>query len=250
MKIVQFVHGLSMGGAETLVKNYALLMHEAGEDVTVLCLKNIKSPYDQELKQKGVKVVYVSEKLHIEGESLFQKVLRRLASYVYVRYFFKKYKPDIIHFHLELSNLLRFAGLPKNTKIFYTHHNDAQAWVTDPKRKNDVNCMKWLIAHYPVQIIALHEQMRDTINKAFNITNTIVLNNGIDMQRFKNARPREVVRDELGIPRDALVVGHVGRFNPVKNHEFLVKIFKAIKGKMHNAFILIIAGGGGGMKKK
>ena len=67
MKIVQFIHSLTMGGAETLVKQYALLMHEAGEDVTVLCLLNSDSPYDTELREKGINVVYVYEELRIGG---------------------------------------------------------------------------------------------------------------------------------------------------------------------------------------
>ena len=103
---------------------------------------------------------------------------------------------------------------------------------------------------HPVQLIALHEDMRDSLNKAFGIDNTIVLNNGTDISRFQNAKPREEVRAKLGIPQDAFVVGHVGRFHPVKNHDFLVKVFKAVKKLKPNAFLLMIAGNAGKDRKK
>lgn len=248
MKIVQFIYGLTMGGAETLVKNYALHMHDAGHEVTVLCMWNACSPYDYELKARGIRVVYISEKLRIGGgHSFFAKVIRKLAfmfaAPLYIRHFFRKYKPDILHFHLESSRILRLAKPPITTRLFYTHHNNAKDWLTNPKRRRDVKNLKWLMCHYSVRLIALHEQMRDILNTAFNVDNTIVLNNGVDMSRFRNAKHREVIRKELGIPQDAFVVGHVGRFDPVKNHTFLVKVFKAVKDRVPEAFLLMIAGG-------
>lgn len=36
LNVVHFIHGLNMGGAETLVKNYALLLDKSKFNVTVL----------------------------------------------------------------------------------------------------------------------------------------------------------------------------------------------------------------------
>ena len=47
---------------------------------------------------------------------------------------------------------------------------------------------------------------------------------GVDLAPFRNLPDAGSVRSELGIPAGAFVVGHVGRFEPPKNHAFLVEI--------------------------
>ena len=46
---------------------------------------------------------------------------------------------------------------------------------------------------------------------------------GIDLQPFRRQSPREEMRARLGIRAGEFVVGHVGRFDVVKNHAFLVE---------------------------
>ena len=36
------------------------------------------------------------------------------------------------------------------------------------------------------------------------------------------------IRESIGIPKDAYLVGHVGRFHYAKNHEFLLAIFRDV----------------------
>jgi|HubBroStandDraft_1064217.scaffolds.fasta_scaffold15798_2 glycosyltransferase involved in cell wall biosynthesis len=55
-----------------------------------------------------------------------------------------------------------------------------------------------------------------------------VLYYGVDLDAFRQPFVRDEVRSELGIPLDALVVGHVGRFVPAKNHRFLLEIASEI----------------------
>ena len=50
------------------------------------------------------------------------------------------------------------------------------------------------------------------------------------------------MRRHLGLA-DELVIGHVGRFNPQKNHSFLIDIFAALLKKEPNAVLLLVGGG-------
>ena len=73
--------------------------------------------------------------------------------------------------------------------------------------------------------------------------NITTINNGIETDRFSfSPEVREAVRKELGLG-DALVLGHVGRFAPQKNHAFLLDIFHQVHEKNHNA-VLLLAGTG------
>ena len=47
---------------------------------------------------------------------------------------------------------------------------------------------------------------------------------GIDIERFRNPGDSATMRAALGIPPAARVVGHVGRFVDVKNHQRILEI--------------------------
>ena len=51
-----------------------------------------------------------------------------------------------------------------------------------------------------------------------------------------------VIRNELNLG-EQLVIGHVGRFNPQKNHSFLLEIFSALLKKEPSAVLLLVGGG-------
>ena len=67
-----------------------------------------------------------------------------------------------------------------------------------------------------------------------------VVHCGIDLEPFRQNVSRAEVRSEFGIPEDAPVVGHVGRFMPPKNHAFLLEIAaEAIKRRPEVYFLLV-----------
>ena len=52
------------------------------------------------------------------------------------------------------------------------------------------------------------------------------IKNGINAEKFKFSNSvRESVRKELGLHSSDYCIGHIGRFDPQKNHEYLIKIF-------------------------
>ena len=81
-------------------------------------------------------------------------------------------------------------------------------------------------------------------NKEFDKGNVYVLNNAIDLDKFKyDEAKRKKKRKELSIPNSALVFGHIGRFMKQKNHDFLIEVFAEIHKKDKNS-ILLLAGQG------
>lgn len=79
--------------------------------------------------------------------------------------------------------------------------------------------------------------------KIMNSGKLIVLNNAVNVRDFSfNKTAREEIRQEL-TAGDRLVIGHIGRFNEQKNHDFLIEVFKAVHQKNKNA-LLVLAGEG------
>ena len=66
---------------------------------------------------------------------------------------------------------------------------------------------------------------------------------GIDLAPFHAAPDRAALRAALGIPPDALVIGHVGRFDPQKNHALWLRILAALREREPRALGLLIGDG-------
>ena len=246
-KILQFIHGFSMGGAETLTKEYCLKLDKEKFDVSVLCFHRYHTPYEKMLEEAGVNVVYASDHIKNYDKIAFrypERIYMLAKRWIFLRNYMKEYKPDVIHLHMALSIYVLLANLSKKTKIIRTMHTEPKRrWNKSIGRRIDLWATHQLMKKYPMQFIALHEDMKNEINEMFGVNNSVVLNNGIDFARFDHALDKKTVRDREGIPQDACVIGHVGRFNEVKNHKFLVEVFEKLHKKDRNAFLLMVGNG-------
>lgn len=242
VKILQLIHGLNTGGAETLVKEYALRLDREAFDVTVLCYEHCDSPYEGMLRDAGIPVIYVCDDLAFNGrKSCFVKLIHHFARYVLVKRYIKKINPDILHLHLQLSGYVRYAKPDRKTKLFYTQHSQIERWKENyPK---EIRHMAWLLRNYDTQLIALTEPMRRELNALFHRTDTVILNNGIPLDQYGGSGGKFEMKRRCGIPEQSFVVGHVGRFDTVKNHEFLLRVFDEIQKRERNAWLLLIGSG-------
>ena len=66
---------------------------------------------------------------------------------------------------------------------------------------------------------------------------------GIDLSPFQKRPASDEIRTELGIPLDAFVIGHVGRFNQQKNHAFLIDVFSELIKLEPKAYLLLTGDG-------
>ncbi|MBP3635038.1 MAG: glycosyltransferase family 1 protein [Bacilli bacterium] len=81
-------------------------------------------------------------------------------------------------------------------------------------------------------------------DKTFDKGNVYVLNNAIDLDKFKyNENLRAKKRKELDISDDTIVIGHVGRFMKQKNHSFLIELFSEIHKKKNDSVLLLVGQG-------
>lgn len=242
IKIVQFIHGLNTGGAETLVKDYALMLDKNKFDLTILCLEHRDSPYEQLLFENNIKVKYICDDMPLYRSKwvlarLFNGVQRRML----VRRELNTISPDIIHEHLLLNEYVKFSRLRKNTKIVYTQHFDVTRWME--KYPKEIKCLRWLLKNYDVQVIALNNSMKLQMDDVLNISSTTVFNNGIDINRFRKKINKIEYKKSVGISKDSIVIGHIGRFSEIKNHSFLVDVFYEFQKLNCNSILLMIGTG-------
>lgn len=77
-----------------------------------------------------------------------------------------------------------------------------------------------------------------------NRSNFFLWHNAIDTDKFVfSLDKREKYREKLGIAENTVVIGHVGRMIPAKNHKFLLEIFAAYKQINKDSKLLLVGDG-------
>lgn len=237
-KVLQFIHGFSMGGAETLVKEYCLKLNKENYEVAVLCFYQYHSPYEQQLEDAGIRITYIHDISDYYSRNKLQLYMQRIS---FVKNYIKREVPDVIHTHLNNNLYIWLAKPKKGTKIFHSVHSEPkELWDSSVESRIDFFAAKRLIKQYGMRFITLHEEMRKEINALFQVRDSLILNNGIDFSRYEKALDREQVRSRENIPQDAFVLGHIGRFTENKNQGFIVDIFYEICKEMPNTYLLLI----------
>lgn len=247
IKVVEFVTGLNDGGAETLVKDYARLIDKEKFKVSVIVIRH----YNHTANTKILKDLNVPILPIYPHWNIFVRVFNKLLGRFYVPYRLKKIlkqeDADVMHAHLEV---LKYIGAIseqiKDMRLLYTCHNLPHLFFCG-RRAAEGAAARNLIEHNGLQLIALHDDMKNEINEMFGIKNTVVLRNGVDFNRFLSVDiSKDEIRSKLRIPADAYVVGHVGRFSEQKNHPFLVEVFREIASRNRDAYLLMVGAGNKG----
>lgn len=243
-KIVQFITDIGDGGAETLVKDYALLLDRNKFEVVILTRYPIKGTANiKHLENNNIRIVSLN-KSNSTLAKVWNKLTFKFRIPVLMRRFLKEEKPDIIHAHLaQLRYLDTVSEELKGVKLFYTCHNIVSHYFAGDNIA-EKTAAEHLIKNNNLRLIALHDNMKNELDELFNVNNSVVIHNGIDFSRFKNVTiTKEEKRKEIGIPENAFVMGHIGRFAEQKNHPFLVEVFNEVAKVRDDAFLLMIGAG-------
>jgi glycosyltransferase involved in cell wall biosynthesis len=138
---------------------------------------------------------------------------------------------DVLHAHCYARSGLIMHAARDAVAVRIAHSHNVHAVRSAKALWHGI--MRWLIGRYATHRLAVSE----TAGRAlFGRHSFKMMPLGIDVEGFRSAlAERAVARAELGIPRDALVIGHVGRFVLQKNHACLLAAFRHLADRMHAA---------------
>ena len=251
-KVIHLISTMNIGGAETMVKDYALLMDKTQFEVKIISIdKSYHSANEAALRKAEIPLIFLSELRYKEGTTLniLQKIHRFLARYHDLRKILKKEKPDVLHVHLGFDWYLRFLPLKKwNIKVLYTVHNIPESYfdITGKNRKKyqAYREIVRLLKKENLTLIALHDEMNLELRELFHTKNVVTVNNGVVLERFqRELYNRTEIRKSLGIKDNAWVIGHIGRFHEQKNHDLIFETFKKVLERRKDAFLLLVGEG-------
>lgn len=96
--------------------------------------------------------------------------------------------------------------------------------------------VNYLVRHNATVILSNSRYALESFHKAYYKKDNRykIIPNGVDAKRFRTSLSKSEARDTLNIPVDIFLVGHVGRFDPAKNHEAIFKIAAKLKDRNFN----------------
>lgn len=78
----------------------------------------------------------------------------------------------------------------------------------------------------------------------FGNSPAVIIRNGIDTKQFAyNEKTRQQVRGSFNISPQTTIIGHVGRFEPEKNHTFLLDIFAKFQQTNPESVLMLVGNG-------
>lgn len=221
------------GGVERYLETLFKYSKDKVENILV-CSQN----YDYEKFKRLADRVIVLKMVHDIQPSSDIKVERTLRRII------KQLKPDIVYAHSSKAGAFaRIADLGLNNKVIYNPHGWAFNMQQSAKKKEMYKWVEKISAHFCNKIVCISDAERESAlrEKICKPSKLQVIYNGIDLEEIEKIAPMS--RAQLGIPKDAFVVGMVGRLSKQKAPDTFVKAAKLIKEKIPNAFFLMVGDG-------
>lgn len=165
---------------------------------------------------------------------------------VQVRKQIKKYQPDIVYAHSSKAGAItRIADIGLKNHCIYNPHGWAFNMRCSKKKQDMYALMERAAAPFCEKIICISDAERQSaLDKKICGENKLqIICNGVDIEGYQNSKHGVIIRQDLGIPEDAFVVGMVGRICPQKSPDIFVKAAKLIKEDIPSAHFIIVGDG-------
>ncbi len=246
------IGNLEVGGTERHLTMVLPLLVSRGWNVRVLVLskRGALVPY---LESNGVPVISVIPEKQL---SQIQKLPRVLARGLRIAYcliqlarYFRSEQPTILHFFLPEAYVLGMSGAWlagfKGSKLMSRRSLNTYQL----RRKGIAWCEKILHPHISMALgnsAAIIAQLKAERIPEDHLR---LIYNGINVEPFKQVKPREICRKELGIANDALIFIMVANLIPYKGHHDLLEAFNLIQNQLKENWVLLCVGRDDGILK-
>jgi len=221
MKITHIITDLDTGGAEVMLCKLLSSLHNDAVNSMVISLMG-RGKITEQIEALGVRV----ETLDLEqGERPGWRTVKKL------RQFMRAFNPDIVQGWMYHGNIVAtvavflFDPMCRKVKLFW---NVRQTLYDINNEKIQTRWLivlgRWL-SFFPHSIIYNSNLSAEQhCNVGYLSKKTKIIPNGFDLQKFKpDQHRRQQLREELGVAESVLLVGHISRLHPMKDHATLLR---------------------------
>jgi glycosyltransferase involved in cell wall biosynthesis len=234
-RIVFLIPSLDIGGAQRQLVELADGLHRSQWQVKVLTFYG-GGELEADLRERGVPLEVLNKRGRWDLVAFSYRLLRTL----------RKERPDVLHGYLGTANLLSVLikpWVPKLRIVWGVRASNVDFasydWLAGLTFR--VSCR---LARFADLIICNSVSGRDFhAGKGYPATRMVVIPNGIDTARFKpDPLARGDVRREWGAANDQLLIGLIGRLDPMKDHPTFLRAAARFRDR-HDVRFVCIGGG-------
>lgn len=223
---------MNVGGAETFIMNLYRNINRSQIQFDFLVSRD--GFFDQEIKKMGGKIFKIPYLTDV-GQIEYTKNLKE---------FFKTHHNyKIIHSHIDqVSGLILKIANKCDIPIRISHSHSTKntngifGKIYKKYLQNKINTNA-------TDLLACEQEAANWLFKE-NADKALIIKNGIEVEKFEfSIEKRKKIRQELQIDDSTVLIGHVGRFLKVKNHSFLLDIFKEYHNINRNSKLILVGDG-------
>ena len=234
IRILRVVSHMDRGGLETVIMNVyrAIDRRRIQFDFAVHAAES--GAYDDEILRLGGRLIHVPAYRgvnHLRYQAFWSDFFKRNGEY------------RIVHGHVRSTARLYLGIAQRHGVVTIAHSHNASSGM------GLAACAKWVLQRGLAESADLLLACSASAGKWLfgeggrHHKPIYVVPNGLDVVSCSyNPEARERVRRAYNLG-GRFVVGHVGRFHPQKNHEFLLRVFRAVRDQRPEAVLLLVGDG-------
>lgn len=238
VRVLHIAGRMERAGLETWIMRMLRLIDRNQFQIDIMVHSLEAGAYDAEVRAMGCRILpcpYLTQPWRYAAE--FKRLLKTYGPY------------DVIHSHIHFFSgyvlkLAQSAQVP--CRIAHSHNDDGtverqKSWL----RQRYVGLMKdWIRQSATHGVATSPKAALDLFGpKWINNTQIQLLFSGLDLTPFEIEVSPPTVRQAWAIPSDALVIGHVGRFESPKNHHFLVQVAAEVMRQHPKTYLMLVGEG-------
>ncbi len=229
-KVLFIVTTLGVGGLETYLLRF---LQFAGEkiDATVLCKSGEGGTLEESYRDTGATI-------------LKQKIgYLPIISSIKLYHLMQREKIDVVcDFTGDFAGFpLLVAKLARVEKRLSFYRESRYQFKDDFVRMLYKNIVNLLVFQTATKILANSQTGLDFFHPKWkkNRKKFAIIRNGVPIELFAIDFDQAKLRLELGIPNDAFIIGHVGRFDDAKNHTTIIEVAQQLCNRYSNVYFLL-----------
>lgn len=230
-RVMHIAHSLNLGGAERLAAKLAVTLSDEF-DIIIACL-DAAGLWAKEVRDAGVPVI---ELYRQPGIDLVVPVrIARLAAQWKVGLFHAhQYSP---YFYTVLARALTPRG-----RVLFHEHGRHYPEIDSPKR---VFVNTHLFSRLTNRVVAVSADVRERLVRYEGLPREMieVVYNGTEAPPPADDSTRAQIREQLGLGAEDIVLGTVGRLDPVKNVPLAIESLSRLSNEFGRLKLLVIGDG-------
>ncbi len=232
-KVLQIFGSLGMGGAESRMMDVYRNMDRDAYTVDFLTMQDGIQHYEPELKSMGANVIHIENPREVN-------IFRHISQ---LRKTMRQGQYQAVHAHTSYHcGVALLAAWLVGVPVRISHARTTGSRQRSLKSKVSSLIGRTFIRLFSTNRLAISQEAG---NYLFGKQTFQVVPNAICVENYMNTTPQQAdcLKQQLEIPKNAFVIGQIGRFDEMKNHRFTLKWFAQYSAAHSDAHLVFVGDG-------